>query len=156
MNEVITSIQSLLSSTLWSTYKKYYYGEIKVPNQAMMPFVEVVPITSNITNRGTWGMLNNEFTIQVNVKTTLKKYLQQNTNVTKLSHIEDLVKKIEERNADWTIKSDTVLWVLHDNLQLNSKVHINDDWVVTYDEIDLWESYLVFASIVFSWKLITM
>ncbi len=156
MNEVIEAIQTLLSTTLGSTYKKYYYWEIKVPNQKMMPFIEIIPLTSNITNRGTWWMLDNTFQIQVTIKSTLKKYLQENTNVDTISHMQDLVKKMEDRNTDWTIKSNTVLWVLHDNLQLNSKVHINDDWNITYDDIDLWESYIVFAAVVFSGKFITM
>jgi len=156
MNEVIETIQTLLSTTLWSTYKKYYYGEIKVPNQKMMPFIEIIPLSSNITNRGTWWMLDNTFQIQVTIKSTLKKYLQENTNVNTIAHMQDLVKKMEDRNADWTIKSSTVLWVLHDNLQLNSKVQINDDWNITYDDIDLWESYIVFAAVVFSGKMITM
>ncbi len=156
MNEIIEAIQTLLSAELWSTYKKYYYGEIKVPNQSFLPFIEIIPLSSNITNRGTWWMLDNTFNIQITVKNTLKNHLKQNTNVDTISHIQDLVQKIEDRNADWTIKSSTVLWVLHDNLKLSNTVHINDDWVVTYDEIDLWESYITFATIVFSGKLITM
>ena len=156
MNEVIEAIQTLLSNALWSTYKKYYYWEIKVPNQKNLPFIEIMPLWSNIINRGTWWMADNTFNIQITVKNTLKKYLKQNTNVNTVAHIQDLIKKIEDRNADGTIKSGTVLWVLHNNLQLSDTVHINDDWVITYDEIDLWESYITFATIVFSGKLITM
>ena len=156
MNEVIEAIKTLLETELWSTYKKFYYWEIKVPNQVMMPFIEIMPLTSNIENRGTWWMLNNDFNIQITVKSTLKKYLKENTNVETIAHTQDLVKKVEDRNADWTLKDNTILWVLHNNLQLSSSVHINGDWVVTYDEIDLWESYIVFAAIVFSGKLITM
>lgn len=156
MNEVIEAIVTLLQTKLGNTYKKYYYWEIKVPNQSFMPFIEVIPLNSDIVNRGTWWMLDNTFQIQVTIKNSLKKYLKQNTNVETLDHIQDLVKKMEDRNSDWTIKSNTVLWVLHDNLKLNATVHINGDWSIVYDEIDLWESYITFASIVFSWKLITM
>ena len=156
MNEIIEAIQTLLSNTLWGTYKKFYYWEVKVPNQSFLPFIEIIPLWSSITNRGTWWMLDNTFSIQITVKNTLKAHLKQNTDVNTISHIQDLVKKIEDRNADWTIKSNTVLWVLHDNLQLTKTVHINDDWVITYDEIDLGTSYITFATIVFSGKLITM
>jgi hypothetical protein len=54
-------------------------------------------------------MLDNTFTIQINVKNTLKKYLKENTNVDTIAHMQDLVKKIEDRNTDGTIKSATVL-----------------------------------------------
>ena len=101
-------------------------------------------------------MLNNDFNIQVNVISTLKKYLKENTNVETISHLQDLVNKVEARNADRSINSDTVLGVLHDNLQLCKTVRINGDWVVTYDEVDFSNgSFIVFASIVFSAKLIS-
>jgi hypothetical protein len=51
MNEVITAIQTLLSTTLTTTYKKYYYGEVKVPNQAFMPFVEIFGRETNLDNK---------------------------------------------------------------------------------------------------------
>ena len=155
MNEVIEAIRSLLESQLWSTYKKYYYWDIKVPNQAMLPFVEVVPGVTNINNRGTWRMSDNEFVIQVRVKNTLKKYLKENTDVEVLEHTQDLVKKMEDRDSDMNIKSATILWVLMDNLNLNNKVHINDNWNIVYDEIDLWDSYIVFASVTFTAKIIS-
>lgn len=155
MNDVLEAIQTLLSTTLGSIYKKYYYWEIKVPNQKFMPFIEIMPLTSEIQNRWTWGMLDNNFTVQVTVKNTLKKYLKNNTDVDTIDHIQDLVKKVEDRNTDWTLKSNTVLWVLHDNLKLNDKVHINWDWNIVYDDIELWESYITFASITFSCKLLT-
>ena len=82
-------------------------------------------------------MVNNVFQVQVTIKNTLKKYLKENTNVEVLDHIQDLVLKMEDRNTDGTIKSDTVLGVLHDNLKLNEKACIIDDFNITYDEIDL-------------------
>jgi len=156
MNEIIEAIQTLLSTKFWSKYKKYYYWEIKVPNSKYMPFLDIAPLTSLVENRWTWGMANNTFQIQIRVVSTLKKYLKQNTNVQTLDHMQDLIDQVEWRNADRTLKSDSVLWVLHDNLQLSSSVHINGDWNVAYDEIELWESYLVYATIVFSANLITM
>lgn len=93
MNEIILEIQNLLRTTLGSTYKKYYFWEIKVPNQAYLPFLEIIPITSRLSNRGTGGMMNNEFQVQINLKNTLKKYLKQDTNVETLEHVQDLVKK---------------------------------------------------------------
>ncbi len=155
MNEVITEIITLLRASLWSTYKKYYFWEIRVPNQAFLPFIEVVPVGSRIVNRWTGGTINNEFQIRVNIKNSLKKYLQQNTNVETLDHVQDLVEKMESR-TNWNINSNTILWVLHDNLRLSWNADIIDNWEITYDEIDLWESYITYASVLFTVKAITV
>lgn len=99
MNEVILAIIALLEAQFGSTYKKYYYGEVKVPNQSALPFLEVIPLTSRIANAGTGRLSANEYRIQVNIKTTLKKYLKENTNVTTIDHIQDLVEKAEDRDS---------------------------------------------------------
>ena len=155
MNEIIEAIRTLLKDTLGATYQKYYYGEIRVISQIVLPCIEVIPLTSTITNRGTGGMANNEFRVQVNIKNTLKKYLGGKKSDTVLEHVQDLVKKMEDRDSDGNIKSDTVLGVLHDNLQLSNTANINGDWQITYDEIDLGDSYITFASIIFTVRVIT-
>lgn len=157
MNEVIESILNLLRTNLGGAYKKYYYGEIRVASQMAFPMIEVIPNTSRITNRGTGGMTNNDFDIIIVVKSTLKKYLGGNKGE-KLNHTQDLVKRIEERDTDGTIKSTTVLGVLHDNLKLIKDgvrfADINDNWEVDYEESDLGDSYIVQATISFTVKRI--
>jgi len=155
MNEIIEAIRTLLQNTLWGKYKKYYYWEIRVPNQAFLPFIEVVPIWTNITNRWTWWMMNNEYSIWITIKNTLKKYLKQNTNVEALEHVQDLIEKMEWRNDNWDLKDDTILWILHNNLQLSTNANINWDWNISYDELDLWDSYITFATVLFTVKVIT-
>lgn len=68
-------------------------------------------------------MINNEYQVRVNIKSSLKKYLQQNTNVETLDHVQDLVEKMESRTSG-DIDSDTVLGVLHNNLTLTGNAHI--------------------------------
>jgi len=53
MNEIIEAIRALLLASLGTTYKKYYYGEVRVPTQAFMPFIEVIPMGTSIKNKGT-------------------------------------------------------------------------------------------------------
>lgn len=108
MNEIIIEIQTLLKTALTTTYKKYYIGEIRVPNQAYLPFIEIIPITSSLKNRGTGGMMNNEFQVQINIKNSLKKYLKQDTNVETLEHIQDLVEKMEKR-TNGNLDSNTIV-----------------------------------------------
>ncbi len=124
MNEVIIALQTLLQSSLGASYKKYFYGENRVPEQVYFPFIEVIPLGTTITNRWTGGMLNSEYNIQINIKTSLKKYLKQNTNNQILDYVQDLVKRVEERNVDGTFKTGTIMQILHDNLNIINTVNI--------------------------------
>ncbi len=155
MNEVIEAIRALLKSTLGGAYKKYYYGEVHIPNQSFLPFVEVVPMSSRIDNRGTGGMMDNQYTIQVNVKSTLTKYLRENTNTETIEHVKDLVKQIEERDSNGNVLSTTILGVLHDNLQLSNTANINGNWDISYDSLDLGDSYITIAKISFTVRVIS-
>lgn len=156
MNEVITAIISLLRANLGNNYKKYFYGEIRIANKSYMPYIEVVPMWTRGKNRGTWWMMDNEYQIRVTIKHSLKTYLKENTNVEVLEHIQDLVERMEWR-TDWEVNSDTVLGVLHDNLKLSDTAHINGDWEISYDEMELEDrqSYVVYASVLFTVKRLT-
>ena len=158
MNEVILAIIELLKTKFGAEYKQYYFGEIRVPAQMTFPFLEIIPLGSRIDNRGTGGMIDNEFRVGITLKTTLKNYLSTGS-ADRMKHIQDLVKRMEERNVDGTIKSSTVLGVLHDNLQLEVNGvkygNINGDWDVNYDESDLGDSYILYATVTFTVKRIT-
>lgn len=121
-----------------------------------MPFLEVIPMGSKITNRGTGGMLSGEYSVAVSIKTSLKKYLGQKLDKEILDHIKDVVVRMEGRNDDGTLASDTVLGVLHDNLQLTisetRRADIVGDWDISYEESDLGESYIVVATVMFTVK----
>jgi len=158
MNEVILAIIELLKAKFGTEYKQYYFGEIRVPAQMTFPFLEIIPLGSRIDNRGTGGMTDNEFRVGITIKTTLKNYLSTKA-AERMVHIQDLVKRMEERNADGTIKDNTVLGVLHDNLQLEVNEvkygNINGEWEINYDESDLGDSYILYATVTFTVKRIT-
>lgn len=155
MDDVITSIVTLLTSALGSTYKKYYYGENKAPEQALFPFVEVIPISTSIENIGTGGLMKSVHSVQINIKETIKANLTANTNKATVEHLQDIVKKMEERETNGTLKSATVLGVLHDNLQLSAKVNINGDWEISYTETEYGDSWIVIGSVKFNASRIT-
>lgn len=154
MNEVINSIRDLLKAQFGSTYKKYYNAEIRVPNLAEMPFIEVIKDNTLITNRWTGWMHSDEFNIIITVKSSLKKYLKQNTNIEILDYSSDLAEKVEGRDSNMDIKDNTIIWVILNNLKLSNKVNIVWDFNILYDEMDLWDSYLVYAKINLKAKLI--
>lgn len=141
MDDIITAIITLLQQNLGAQYKKYFYGEVRVPEQVYFPFIEVIPMNSKITNRGTGGMTNGEYSIILQIKSSLKKYVGGKKGNEKIDHIQDMVKRIENRNDNGTIKSDTILGVLHDNLKLviseTRRADIVGDWDISYEEADL-------------------
>lgn len=157
MNEVVLAIINLLQAKFGAQYKQYYFGEIRVPAQMTFPFLEVVPLSSKISNRGTGAMTDNEFRITITLKTTIKNYLATGP-AERMKHVQDLVKRMEERNTDGTIKDTTILGVLHDNLQLEVNGvrygNINGDWEVNYEESDLGDSFLLYATVTFTVKRI--
>ena len=101
-------------------------------------------------------MLSGEYSVAVSIKTTIKKFLGQKTDKEVMDHIQDCVVRMEGRNDDGTLKSDSVLGVLHDNLQLviseTRRADIVGDWDVSYEESDLGESYIVIATVMFTVK----
>lgn len=99
-------------------------------------------------------MVDNEYSIAISIKNTLKKYVKEGTNVQILEHIQDLVQKMEWRETNGDVSSNTVLGVLHDNLKLSDKANINGDWNITYDEIEYGDSYITVATILFTVKVI--
>lgn len=155
MDNIITELLSVLETALTTTYKKYYYGESPFPVQSYLPFLETVPSTTSVTNRGTGGCMDNTFAVTINIKDTLKKYLKENTNVEIDNYMQTAVKRMEERETNGVPKSATVLGVLKDNLKLGGKANILDDFEISYDILPLGESYIIISSVTFNVKLIT-
>jgi len=158
MDDIILALQSLLSTALSTTYKKYFYGENRVPAQAHFPFIEIVPLSTSVNVRGTGQMRNNEFAIQINIKDSLKAELTSATDKSIVAFYQRMVKRMEERDSDGVPKAATVLGVLsrdQSDLKLNSKVHINNDWEIEYGLSELGDSWITTATITFTASLLT-
>lgn len=155
MDDIILQIKALLEAGLTSAFKKYFYGENKVPEESIMPFIEVIPTRTSMVTRGTGGLRDNEYSVTVNIKDDLKHHLTANTDKDIISGQQFMVKKMEERDANGVPLSATVLGILNENLQLNTKAHIIDNWEISYDTSPFGGSYILIASITFSVKKIT-
>lgn len=149
MDDVILTIQTLISAQFGTDFKKYYYGENKVPEQSVFPFLEVVPLSTSIINRGTGGMTTDEFRIRINLKDSLKNHLTTNTDKNILGHMQWIIKKMEERDSSGRVKPSTVIGVLQSDLQLNNKALIVDDWEASYTETPYGESWMIIGSLDF-------
>lgn len=155
MDDVILAIRALLLAELGSTYEDYFYGENMVPAEADYPFVEVIPNNSLVTLRGT-NSVNNEYGITIQIKDTLKAFETADTNKEIIAHMQEMVKRMEERDANGKPLSSTILGILQDNLQLSTTAHINNDWEIAYDTSPFAGSYVLIASLAFIVKRITL
>ncbi len=155
MDNIITELLSKLETALSTTYKKYYYGESLIPVQAYLPIIEVVPVRTSITNRGTGGCKENEFEINIKIKDTLKNYLKSDTNKVIAEYMQTMVKRMEERESNGVFKNATVMGVLKNNLKLDGNANIIDDFVISYDVLPLDESYIIVGTVTINVKLLT-
>lgn len=154
MNSIITELKSALEAVF--TDYTVVYGEVLVPNDTLFPLIEVIPQTTLFNYNGTGQCSRNEFGVKIVYKNTLKKFVDNDTNISVIAHIQDAVNVMEERNATSGMpESNTILGVLLDNLKLNNKVDILQDFLIEYNINDYGESYVVQSSITFTAKAIT-
>jgi len=154
MDNIIQKLRALLLAQFTTTFKKYYYGENPIPAQAYFPFLEIVPVTTEIVQRGTGGCRDNLFTIEIRIKDTLKNYLKNNTDVQINDYMQTQVKRMEERENN-TFKASTILGVLNSNLRLDNNCNIIDNFNISYNILPLDDSYIVIATVSFQVKLLT-
>jgi len=147
MDGVLLAIQSLLTTALGSSYT-ILYGDDFAPAETDFPFVSIEPISTRLVPNGTGGLRSNRYTIAVTLKVLLKDFMQDDTNVTKQSHLQELVKVMEERGANGLPLSTTILGVFNENLSLSSTVHTIEIGDVQYNRQDQGDgSYIRSATI---------
>jgi hypothetical protein len=148
MDDVILALRTLLLSGLTADlYKKVYYGPNLVPAKSELPCVEVIPVSTTVENLGTNSM-RNEYTIQITTKDILKNHVTEDTDKSILSHVQTIVKRMEERDANAKPKSTTILGVLHDNRKISNTVHINQIGNIEYNTEEFNGSWIISASII--------
>lgn len=156
MDDVILALRTLLDGSLEADlYKAIYYGENFIPAKSEVPFVEVIPVSTNMSNHGTNSMMN-EMTITIKSKDIIKNFLTANTDKEVLTHVQTMVKRMEERDANGKPKSTTILGVLHDNRKISNKVHINNIGTIDYTTESLNGSLFLTASITITANVVTL
>lgn len=152
MDNVVDKIIELLRAALGTEFKKYFHGENKIPEQAIFPLIEVIGNTSSHFNIGTGGMMRKEHDIQINIKNTLKNFLKTNTNTEIISHKQWMEQKMEGDDVHGKFLPGTVMYVLHNDLQLDGLVNIHGEWEIDYVGEAYGEDYIITASVKFKTK----
>ena len=152
MDEIITTLKTLLAAAMGSTYT-YVYGEVKVPSDTVLPLIEIIPVSTIINRLGTGELTDNEFTVRINYKNTLKKFVDNDTSVTTLAHMQDAVNVMEDRSSvTGQPDSDTILGTILDNIRISNYVDVGQDISIEYDINEYGDSWITVASLTFTAK----
>lgn len=156
MDDIILALRTLLDASLTpDLYKAIYYGENFVPSKSEVPFVEVIPVETEMLQQGTNSMMN-EYVITIQIKDIIKNFITANTDKEIISHVQTLVKRMEERDANGKPKSTTILGVLHDNRKITDTVNINNIGRINYTTESLNGSLILSAAVTITANRITL
>ncbi len=144
MDELITALKALLETNLGSTYS-YSYGENLVPEKYLFPLIEVVPVSTQMEVNGTGGSRKYNYDFKVQLKVDIKDYLDSNTNVSVVSHMQALIQKMETRDVNGVPTATSILGVINSNLSITSTVHLVQDYNISYQETPYGDSYIALA-----------
>lgn len=144
MDELITALKALLETNLGSSYN-YSYGENLVPESYLFPLIEVIPVGTQMEVTGTGGSRQYNYDLTVQLKVDIKDYLKSGTNVSVVSHMQDLVQKMEARDVNGVPEATSILGVINNNLSISNSVHLVQDYNISYRETPYGESYIALA-----------
>lgn len=140
MDRILLALQTLISSALGSTYTVLYGGGL-VP-ASNYPLVSIEPSSTEMTVAGTGGLRMNTFSVDITLHLDLKDYMSDATSTTIQTHLQALVKIMEERNTDGTPKSTTILGCLNNDLSLGGTVHTMELGTIQYGGNENNNSYI--------------
>lgn len=144
MRNACVALKTLLATGLGAGYT-ILYGETVTPPEADFPLISIVPVSTSMEIVGTGKLAEAQYTIKI-VATINKKEFIDTTNATTISFMDELVRLMEERNANGTPKDATVLGVLYNNPDLNDSIGINTEWEIDYTE-RIEQSYMAKATL---------
>lgn len=148
MGEIIQAILSLLETNLGSEYT-YYFGEVKVPAKTNFPLIEVYPASTVDMVTGTGGMRTIECDVKVCLKVHRKDYFDGDTSRKTVKFMEDLIRRMEQRDVHGVPTDSTILGIIqkNSNLQLGGAAHITDPFHISYQETPYGDSYIGMAEL---------
>lgn len=141
MNNVIDQLHTLLSAAMTTKFKTYYKGRIPqaVVPESYSPALLIFPVDTNVIAKST-AKDQYQYTVTVQAKISLKKFVDEAGTGNVMKAQRELVDLMEERNADGTLKSDTVLGTVRGNIKtddflFNNDINIDYDFETNWPEI---------------------
>lgn len=143
MDDIISEIKSDLSTAIGSAIKTYYYGEVVLVPRSYLPALMIYGNSTTLVAKSTAkDQTVHEITIRV-VYDIAPRFDEDGTGVTMLAH-QDLIKIMEERDANMIPKSTTVLGVLRRNIS-GTDYLFNNDIRINYKTLQQGEFFYIAA-----------
>lgn len=101
--------------------KKYFKGDVWIPPQSQLPICSIAKSGLVVTPASN-TQDNHEMELVLNVIWKYTRELNSSFNLTSASNA--LYEVVEGRNADYTLKSDTILAILRDNQRLDDNLFL--------------------------------
>ena len=135
MNDILLALQSIISSAVGNGYT-VFYGRFDPTPESVLPLIEIVAQSTTPNHTGTGGLMDEEIIIEVRLKVAMKSFLKTNTNISIVSHHQELIKVMEERNANRTYKSNTIMGAITTNPSLNGTIGIVNAYNIDYTVVE--------------------
>lgn len=134
MNEILDQLQTTLTSALTSRgVVSFFKGKQAIPAQSDLPMVMIYPTGTRQRHTGTVRD-NAEYNITIEVVVSIKQYLDNTAGQgTKLDTLEALIDIVEERETDGDAKTNTIFYIVNNNITIGGKVLFTDNLQAEYD-----------------------
>jgi len=134
MNEILDQLRTTLSTSLTNRgITTFFKGVQEIYNQHDLPMVCVYPIGTKQSHSGTVRD-SVEYNIGIQVVVSLKSYLDMNNGQgTQLDTLDALIDIVEERETDGDAKTNTIFYIINNNLTIGSKVLYTDNIETKYE-----------------------
>lgn len=134
MNNVLDELKTKLKAAIGTTkIKSYYQGEVVAVPKSNLPALMIFGRGTTITAKST-AKDQYQYNITIRIVVDLNNYLSTAGVTEVLKAQEAIINLMEERETDGTLKSDTVLGCLRDNIQ-GTKYLYNNDIEIEYQTI---------------------
>lgn len=134
MNEVIEEILGYLKTAMGDKIKTYYHGEVALPPKSYIPCLMVFGTSTRLIAKST-AKDQLEYDILIRVVIDVNDHFKEKgVKEEKISAMEQIIDLMEERNSDGTLKNDTVLGTLRDNVT-GTDYLFNNNVEITYERL---------------------
>lgn len=149
MIAILEKLKTILQEDCSWAKKIEIWNDI-IPSFNSVPFIEIVPINTEVTNTWSWWLNENVSTIQIKLTHAYHQKIKQNPQVSDLSSYLFLIEKMEWRDEKRRAKTSSILWILLRNLRLGGEADIMQNFVINYETVSYDWNKLIIATIDFN------
>lgn len=133
MNEICATLLAIFQTAFGSTFKTYWNGRVTKIDRNNLPLLSVTGIKTTNLRSGTLRD-NASFQISIDVIIDMGQFLNNATyspTTAAQKYLEDIV---EARDSNGQLLTNTLMYVLNQNLPIGATVIYTDKYEINYDD----------------------